>query len=108
MLLACTEWMRWPKNCILRDRLASSIRACEISMDSIKFINVTEIYNLGKGVNTHFDDYFPFLTNNQRKPLLYATARMMAMKTSTSVISATASGAMRKRCAASIRTHRKA
>lgn len=52
---------------ILRDRLASSIRACEISIDSVKFINVTEIYNLGRGVNSKYDDYFPFLTNDQQR-----------------------------------------
>lgn len=47
------------------DRLQSNIRACQNSLDSVKFINVTEIVNLGKAINSKEDDYFPFLTNDQ-------------------------------------------
>ncbi len=50
---------------IFRDRLESSIRACEISKDSLKFINITQIHNLGRQVNSDLDDYFPFLNNAQ-------------------------------------------
>ncbi|MCB0637539.1 MAG: PD40 domain-containing protein, partial [Lewinella sp.] len=50
---------------ILLNRLPGNLRACTISMDSIKFINITEIHNLGPQVNSRYDDYFPFLTNNQ-------------------------------------------
>lgn len=58
---------------ILKDRLDNNIRACQISIDSVKFINVTEIFNLGNGINSSKDDYFPFLTNNQEE--LYFTRR---------------------------------
>lgn len=58
---------------ILKDRLENNIRACQVSIDSVKFINVTEIFNLGGGINSAKDDYFPFLTNNQEE--LYFTRR---------------------------------
>ncbi|MCB0585453.1 MAG: PD40 domain-containing protein, partial [Phaeodactylibacter sp.] len=48
-------------------KLQSNIRACEVTLDSIKFINITQVSNLGKGVNTKDDDYFPYLTNDQEK-----------------------------------------
>ena len=53
------------------DRLQNNIRACQMSIDSVKFINVTEIINLGPGINSRHDDYFPFLTNDQTQ--LYYT-----------------------------------
>lgn len=56
---------------ILLDRLDGNRRACQLSMDSIKFINITEIQNLGPAINSRYDDYFPFLTNNQEQ--LYFT-----------------------------------
>jgi len=46
-------------------KLPSSIRACEVSLDSTKFINITEVENLGNAINTKADDYFPFVSNNQ-------------------------------------------
>ncbi len=49
---------------LLRERLPASIRACHISLDSSEFINVTTIENMGPGINSKDDDYFPFLTNN--------------------------------------------
>lgn len=55
------------------DRLPGNIRACELSIDSVKFINITEIYNLGPNINTRSDDYFPCLTNNQDR--LYFTRK---------------------------------
>lgn len=47
------------------DRLDNNIRACQMTIDSVKFINVTEIINLGSNINSRHDDYFPFLTNDQ-------------------------------------------
>ena len=47
------------------DRVENNIRACQMTIDSVKFINVTEIINLGSGINSRHDDYFPFLTNDQ-------------------------------------------
>ncbi|KGE87673.1 hypothetical protein IX84_14155 [Phaeodactylibacter xiamenensis] len=54
-------------------RLPGSIRACEVSLDSIKFINITTVEPLNGQVNTKADDYFPFLTNDQK--LLYFTRK---------------------------------
>ncbi len=48
-------------------KVDGSIRACEISLDSVKFVNVTEIFNLGDGINTKVDEVFPALTNDQLK-----------------------------------------
>ncbi|MCB0553430.1 MAG: PD40 domain-containing protein [Phaeodactylibacter sp.] len=48
-------------------KLPDNIRACEVRLDSLKFINITEVVNLGSGVNSKGDDYFPFLTNNQEQ-----------------------------------------
>jgi flagellar motor protein MotB/tetratricopeptide (TPR) repeat protein len=56
------------------DRLNNNIRACQLSIDSVKFINITEIQNLGKGINSSQDDYFPFLTNDQER-LFYTRQR---------------------------------
>ncbi len=57
------------------DRLDNNIRACQMSIDSVKFINVTEIINLGPGINSRHDDYFPFLTNDQEH--LYYTRQQV-------------------------------
>ena len=54
-------------------KIDSNIRACEVSLDSVKFINITEVINLGKNINTKVDDYFPFLTNDQKT--LYFTRK---------------------------------
>lgn len=56
---------------VVSDRLNSNIRACQMTIDSVKFINITEIQNLGSNINSSFDDYFPFLTNDQQQ--LYYT-----------------------------------
>lgn len=48
-------------------KLPSSIRACQVSLDSTKFINITEVVNVGSRVNTKADDYFPFVTNDQER-----------------------------------------
>jgi outer membrane protein OmpA-like peptidoglycan-associated protein/tetratricopeptide (TPR) repeat protein len=46
-------------------KLPSNIRACQVSLDSTKFINITSVENLGNTINTKADDYFPFVSNNQ-------------------------------------------
>lgn len=56
-----------PDELILLNRLPGNIRACEIQMDSVKFINVVDIANLGGQINGKDDDYFPFLSNDQRE-----------------------------------------
>ncbi len=55
-------------------RLPSAVRACQIAMDSIKLLNVTEVANIGGKINTRADEYFPTLSND-RSLLLY-TRRM--------------------------------
>mgnify|MGYP000061167920 CR=1 FL=1 len=57
------------------DRLDNNIRACQMTIDSVKFINVTEIINLGSSINSRHDDYFPFLTNDQEN--LYYTRQQV-------------------------------
>ncbi|MEM1214942.1 MAG: hypothetical protein AAGJ82_04615, partial [Bacteroidota bacterium] len=52
------------------DRLEANIRACQLAADSVKFINITEIVNLGNDINSRHDDYFPFMSNDQQR-LLY-------------------------------------
>lgn len=54
-------------------KLPANIQACQVSMDSLKFLNITEVRNLGPRVNTAHDDYYPFLTNDQK--ILYYTHR---------------------------------
>lgn len=55
-------------------KLPDNIRACEVAMDSVRYQNVREISNLGKEINTAADEYFPFLTNDQRY-LFYTTRK---------------------------------
>lgn len=59
---------------LVQDRLNSNIRACQLTIDSVKFINITDIQNLGDHINSRQDDYFPFLTNNQEQ--LYYTRQL--------------------------------
>lgn len=47
------------------EKLQSNMRACEVTLDSIKFINITKVANMGGAVNSKDDDYFPFVTNDQ-------------------------------------------
>lgn len=56
-----------PDELILLNRLEGNIRACEIQIDSVKFINVVDIANVGSPINSKDDDYFPFLSNDQRE-----------------------------------------
>ncbi len=53
-------------------KLPDHIRACEVAMDSVRYQNIREISNLGDNINTPSDEYFPFLTNDQRY-LFYTT-----------------------------------
>ncbi|MBK7871952.1 MAG: PD40 domain-containing protein [Saprospiraceae bacterium] len=54
-------------------QLDNNIRACYISRDSITFLNVKEIENLGVQINSRADEYFPFVSNDQK--LLFFTGR---------------------------------
>lgn len=52
------------------DELPVRLQAIRIQLDSVEFINVTEIYNLGPPINSSADDYFPFFSNDGRSLLL--------------------------------------
>lgn len=52
----------------------TKIRAVHTAMDSIKFQNIKRVINLGSSINTKGDEYFPFLTNDQ-KTLYYTTRK---------------------------------
>ena len=47
------------------EKYEASIRACQISMDTARFRQNIQVTNLGGNINTRFDEYFPFLSNNQ-------------------------------------------
>ncbi len=50
-----------------------NIRACHIAMDSIKFLNISSVQNIGENINTRGDEYFPFVSNDQK--LIFYTTR---------------------------------
>lgn len=54
-------------------RLPSAIEACQVSQDSSTFQNEVYVYNMGNAINSRFDEYFPFLSNDQR--MLFFTKR---------------------------------
>lgn len=54
-------------------KLEGNIRACQISLDTATFRKDILITNLGDGINSRFDDYFPFLSNDQT--LIFFTRR---------------------------------
>lgn len=47
-------------------KVDGSIKACEVSLDSLQFLIVTEVVNLGPGINSKNSEYFPFLSNDQK------------------------------------------
>jgi outer membrane protein OmpA-like peptidoglycan-associated protein len=54
-------------------KIERSIRACNVAMDSIKFLNIASVQNLGSSINTKGDEYFPYVSNNQE--LIFYTGR---------------------------------
>ncbi len=62
-----------PQEPELDKKLMANIRACEVSLDSLKFVNLTDVNSLGPAINTTADEYFPFVTNDQS--LIYFTRR---------------------------------
>ena len=55
------------------EKFEASIRACQVSMDTARFRQNIQIFNLGSNINTRFDEYFPFLSNDQS--IIYFTRR---------------------------------
>jgi outer membrane protein OmpA-like peptidoglycan-associated protein len=47
-------------------KLSSSIQACQTALDSIRFWNISSVFNLGNAINSNADEYFPYLTNDGR------------------------------------------
>ncbi len=48
------------------EQLDQSITACKMAMDSVEFINLTTVNNLGASINSEFNDYFPMLLNGEK------------------------------------------
>ncbi len=57
----------------MMERLDHTIRACLISKDSVNFTGIKNILNLGPTINSRSDEYFPFVSNDQK--LLFYTSR---------------------------------
>jgi outer membrane protein OmpA-like peptidoglycan-associated protein len=62
-----------------RKNLDSNIKALQVAMDSLKFMQVEQIVNLGSGVNSPHEEVFPALTTDRR--FLYFTRFMEGQKT---------------------------
>lgn len=54
-------------------KLSRNIRGCHVAMDSIKFWNIPSVLNIGDAINTSGDEYFPFLSNDQK--MMFFTRR---------------------------------
>lgn len=55
-------------------QLPSTLEALRVTMDSLQFVNLSEVVNLGRGINTSGDEYFPCLSHDRK--LLFYTARV--------------------------------
>lgn len=55
------------------EKLPRDILACKVSVDSINYLNIPNITNLGPAINTKSDEYFPFVSNDYQ--LLFYTKR---------------------------------
>ncbi len=55
------------------EKVPRDILACKVSMDSINYLNIPDVINLGPAVNTKADEYFPFVSNDYQ--LLFYTKR---------------------------------
>ena len=45
-------------------KLESHLRSCRAATDSLQFLSIGEVVNLGGAINTGADEYFPYLTND--------------------------------------------
>lgn len=46
------------------EQLEANIRSCRIATDSLQFLGIKEVRNLGGAVNSGGDEYFPYITND--------------------------------------------
>lgn len=45
-------------------QLDANLRSCRAATDSLQFIGITEVVNIGGAINSSGDEYFPFVTND--------------------------------------------
>lgn len=55
------------------DQLEGNLRVCRAATDSLQFMNIGQVTNLGAPINTDADEYFPYLSNDGST--LYYTGR---------------------------------
>jgi outer membrane protein OmpA-like peptidoglycan-associated protein/Tol biopolymer transport system component len=55
------------------DQLEGNLRACRAASDSVQFLGIGQVINLGGSVNTTADEYFPYLSNDGQT--IYYTSR---------------------------------
>lgn len=53
--------------------LSQSMLACQISVDSIQYLNIEAVSNLGESINSKADEYFPYVSNGS--DLMFFTRR---------------------------------
>lgn len=46
------------------EQLEANLRSCRASTDSLQFLGIKEVANLGGAINTGSDEYFPYITND--------------------------------------------
>ncbi len=46
------------------EQLEANIRSCRTATDSLQFLGIKEVKNLGGAINSNGDEYFPYITND--------------------------------------------
>ncbi len=46
------------------EQLEANLRSCRAATDSLQFLGISEVKNLGGAINSSADEYFPYLTND--------------------------------------------
>ncbi|MBI1225492.1 MAG: OmpA family protein [Bacteroidetes bacterium] len=54
-------------------QLENNLRSCRSATDSLQFLNISSVENLGSAINGSGDEYFPYLTNDGNT--IYFTSR---------------------------------
>ncbi len=54
-------------------QLENNLRSCRSATDSLQFLGITAVENLGSAINSSGDEYFPYLTNDGNT--IYFTSR---------------------------------
>jgi outer membrane protein OmpA-like peptidoglycan-associated protein len=45
-------------------KLENNLRSCRAATDSLQFLNISRVENLGRAINSGADEYFPFISND--------------------------------------------